>query len=232
MCGSKYFGADFNTLRNRYLREDRVRSHKRKLNDILQQQELLLARVAELRSSEHGADWLYWSLQRFRGAYPKAIIAELERRAATDTDVVEVSRRRTEEEIDAAAVIDPGAKRENLRYETQAVGRLRGLYVFERNIRDVLIVGLENRLTELNALDPEKVTPRQLQELYNWATSIEDLFADAELLISEGRVFFQQANLDLVRYFPMNNETRAAFDNLTWDYEQGRAIEKRPRGRK
>lgn len=96
---------------------------------------------------------------------------------------------------------------------------------------NALIMELENKLNELIGLDRDKATPRQLQEFYNWATSIEDLFADVELLISEGRVFFLRENLDLIRYFPLNNETREAFDNLTWDYNEGRAIERRPKGK-
>lgn len=231
ICGSKYFGADFNTLRNQYLRADRIRTHKRKLNEVLAQQEHYFARIAEFKKAEHGADWLYWSLQRFKSTYPKPIVVELEERARRDADVVEVTRERTKQEIDLAQAASPSANRESLRYETQVVGRLRGLYVFEHNIRDVLVVELENKLNELIGLDRDKATPRQLQEFYNWATSIEDLFADAELLISEGRVFFLRENLDLIRYFPMNNETREAFDNLTWDHNEGRAIERKSKGK-
>lgn len=165
-------------------------------------------------------------------AYPKPILAELEQRARRDAAVVEATRERTEREIELAQGANPSANRESLRFETQAVGRLQGLYIFERRIREVLIVELENKLNELIGLDRDKATPRQIQEFYRWATSIEDLFADAELLISEGRVFFLRDNLDLIRHFPMSDETREAFDKLTWDYNEGCPIERRPKGKK
>lgn len=166
-------------------------------------------------------------MKHFDQAYPQAIIAELKERARRDADVVEVTRERTKEELDIAQAANPTVSRESLRYISETVGRLRGLYIFERSIRNVLVMDLENRLNDMLKLDKDKTTPRQLQEYYNWATGINDLFAEAELLISEGQVFFQRENLELLGYFPMNDKTRHAFNELGWNYEQGQAIEKK-----
>lgn len=232
VCGTKHFGADFKTLRNRHLKEDRIRIYKRKLNEVLDQQEQIFSRILEMRNAEHGARWLRRSLDHFKTAYPNPIIAELEARAKRDADLVQVSRERTKEEIDVAHAANPTASRDSFRYETVTVGRLRGLYIFERDIRVVLVKQLEARLRELIALDKERASYTQLQDFYTWASSIEDLFADAELIVSEGRVFFLPDNLQLLGYLTLSESTREEFSNLAWDYDAGIAINTKQKRKK
>ncbi|MCU7848273.1 MAG: hypothetical protein KZQ89_09755 [Candidatus Thiodiazotropha sp. (ex Lucinoma kastoroae)] len=109
-----------------------------------------------------------------------------------------------------------------LRYTSDIVGKILGLHIFTRSIRDVLVIELENRLRDLLELDPD-TTVHKLKSWYDWAQEIDNLFSEAYLLIEEGRRFFTNENFMLIKNYIANDEDRNKISVIKWDFNTGDA---------
>ncbi|MEW8050752.1 MAG: hypothetical protein AB2809_10275 [Candidatus Thiodiazotropha sp.] len=135
-------------------------------------------------------------------------------------DIIYVDRERTADELEIAREANPSASVESLRYTSEIAGKLLGLHIFSRNIRDVLVIELENRLRDLLELDPD-TTVHRLKSWYDWAQDIDNLFTDASLLIEEGRKFFTDENFMLIKKYIANDEDRRKINVINWDFNKG-----------
>lgn len=168
---------------------------------------------------------MYKAQREFRDNYPIEVKREIKERAFRNEATIFSPRQRTEKEIEVAKQANPGEKRKDLEYVEEEVGVIDGLAIFRRNIRDVLILELERELETLKQLDPE-ASVHKLKRWYDWSLQIEDLFAEADLLIREGRKFFTKGNLDLIHKYLAPQEKREEMDSLRWNFDAPKCVSK------
>jgi hypothetical protein len=228
-CGETHFQATFRTLRNRLNQEKTVRFRRQQVRDIQGRREQLQERVQQLRDMPHGADWLNKSLTNFRNAYPKGLVRRLSDRAQRGDNVVTASRERTSAQIDDLMAFNDSLRREDLRYEDVPVGRLEGLEIFQRSIRDIVIFELEQRLQELGEIDVLLLSGNELRAWAAWVGHVDTLIAEAEELINEGQLFFMPNNLRLFERLPLATSEKELLGRVKWNYETGTATVRPPK---
>lgn len=197
VCGRRNFGEQFDIARAAYRRlrdradllaqAQRVRSHAPEIE----------RRIAEMNRQRFGIKWVLkvrGALQALLGGPLYQSLCDSQRRG--DLRVTE-ARQRTEEEIDDI-VTATRQRREDVRFETLAVGTLMSMpwleYAFYGKLRDGLLVPLKT-FCEMN---PEQLpTPKlrtALKQFHGWELVVDEA-ADA---LAEAPRFFDPANLALL----------------------------------
>lgn len=229
ICGETHFKETFKTLRNRLNQEITARFRRQRVTDLQGRRELLLERVQQLREMTHGADWLNRSLTGFRNAYPRGLVRRLEERAKRGDDIVTVSRERTKAQIDDLLAFNESLERRDVQYEDVPVGRLEGLDIFRRSIRDVVILELQQPLQDLAQVDVLLLSGNELRAWSERAERVDALIAEAEEIINEGQLFFMPNNLQLFQHFPLAASEKELLGRIAWNYEAGTATVRQPK---
>lgn len=144
--------------------------------------------------------------------------SELQERAKRDNDKIFIERERTKEEFEIAKETNPNVDPNTLRYTQDFIGKIDGLFIMTRSIRDVLVIDIENKLKDLLNLDPE-TSIHKLKSWYDWAQEIDNYFAEAELLIEEGKKFFSPDNINLIKNQICKENEKQEFSKILWEYD-------------
>jgi hypothetical protein len=224
VCGVRHFDIDFKTLRNQFNRQVMERSRRMKLREIFARKDHLLERISELRLKPHGADWLRRSLSSFARLYPHELQSQISERARRENDVVTMVRERSREEIERLKAGNLSTRDVELRYETVLIGRIKGLSIWSKDIRQIVVIDLEQRLYALSRVDVDGLSGKELRAWYQWATKIDGLISEAEALIKAGQEFFAAENLQLLHQLPLRDSIKEGLSRIRWDYAAGDGV--------
>lgn len=222
-CGKRIFGADFQSLRNRFHQAERVRHRRERLNEFLARKDEYRAKLDALKDRKHGAEWLQRSVKHFREKYPPRLAAELDKRARRNDAVLTEERRRSDEEIENLVAATEGMTYAAARFESKAVGRLEGLAVFQSDVRELVVNRIQTFLDALDHLDTATASEMLVTKLYERSEAIERTFEEIESLLVEGQRFFAEDNLKQLKLLRLDDETRIAMQDVRWDFDKGDA---------
>lgn len=129
ICGKNHFSVNFQTLRNRFNRDVRIKAQKEALRAFISRIPEYEEQIAELRGNEYGADWVHKctkALKTPNSGTPEKLRRELERMVRAGSNQIITQRAATKEEIDAQEAIQ-GRRVERPYYIEEQVGILDGV---------------------------------------------------------------------------------------------------------
>ena len=188
----------------------RVRERQIRLNNVLEQSDVIKRRVKELKQAAKGANLLYQMLTVFRKTYPIDLLAALKELATNKNDNAIL-----------AAIIENETDPSQL----ERVEQLQGLGIFAADIREELIDKIFKPLIELEELAGNPDANPSLTPYCRWADNLEEQFACAEHLVEEGRAFFDTENLQRLKSIPLSDVSTRLMQSVRWKGDS--AINKR-----
>ena len=179
----------------------RVKARQIRLNNVLEQSDVIKRRVKELKQAPKGANWLYQTLTMFRKTYPIDLLASLKELATNKNDNAIL-----------AAIIE----NETDPSELERVEQLQGLGIFAADIREELIDKILKPLIELEELAGNPEANTSLPRYCRWADNLEEQFACAKQLVEEGQAFFDKGNLQRLKSIPLSEVSTRFMQSVRW----------------
>lgn len=195
-CGKNYFGVDFETMATQFDRDMRDKQARERLWDFTFKLDELKQCIKALRTGERGADWVYKNsrplLESGKGV-PGVVIRRIADLLRTGENALTTEREPTEREIDLARV--QGGRPP--RVIVEKVADIRGLEALQsqNDLRQILVVDLEEGIKEFEQLNVDKMKSTELSRWSKWVGSIEHKLDSATAAISSGQVLLTPANL-------------------------------------
>ena len=195
-CGKNYFGVDFETMATQFDRDMRDKQARERLWDFTFKLDELKQRIKALRAGERGADWVYKNsrpLVESGKGVPGVVIRRIADLLRTGDNALTTERKPTEREIDLARV--QGARPP--RVIVEKVADIRGLEALQsqNDLRQILVVDLEEGIKEFEVLNVDKMKSTELSRWSKWAGSIEQKLDSATAAISSGQALLTPTNL-------------------------------------
>jgi len=201
-CGQRLFDVSFESQEKMFQDQVRIREQKIRINTVLEQVDDIKARIKKLKQDPKGANWLYRVLTNFRRTYPVDLLAALKELAMNKDD---------------NAILKVLAENETDISKLEHVKQLQGLGIFAADIREELIGKILKPLIKIEELVDNFDAKSSLTSQCKWVDNLEEQFACAELLIEEGRVFFDAENLERLKSIPLSEVSNRFVKSLNWD---------------
>lgn len=226
-CGRKAF-PEFGRLKNEFESRKRVRNYRERLILFKNSLNLLYGRLDEIKKREHGASWLGKTRENFRQDCPSDLMQQLRARAQRGESDVYVERTMTNEEAALRSVMSQRENRKNedvasfpqpnrVQYVRESIGRIRGLDIWKKDIRTLLIEGIELRANEFFTEDIYQLPEAKLRTWVKWIDGLEASINEIEILLADGMAFFDESNINLVLQLPLSSPARQEVSRLQWD---------------
>ena len=195
-CGKNYFGVDFETMATQFDRDIRDKQARERLWDFTFKLDELKQRIKALRTGERGADWVYKNsrpLVESGKGVPGVVIRRIADLLRNGDNLLTTEREPTEREIDLARV--QGGRPP--RVIVEKVADIRGLEALQsqNDLRQILVVDLEEGIKEFEPLNVDKMNSTELSRWSKWVGSIEQKLDSATAAIASGQALLTPANL-------------------------------------
>lgn len=225
LCGKKHFSIDFQTLRNKFNRDIRVKTQKEALQAFLSRVPGYEAQITELRQDKDG-DWVYKYLKRLKtpnSGVPEKIRYSLNDMLKTGSNQITIQRLATVEERQTQEVTSMKS-REGPLYVEEKQGSLAGITALreENNIRKILIEDIQSGIERIVSMDIEAASDHQLSVESKWAGEIEAKLERAETAVLEGRRLLELGNLQQLLKLLDMPEDKVSFKKFLVEISQNR----------
>jgi hypothetical protein len=199
-CGKRYFGVDFETMSKKFERDVTEKENRIRLNSFSFQIDDLEARIADLRQRPRGANWVYHNIQPLlvtgKGC-PNEVVRKIASMVRNGSSGLEVEREATQSEIQSLEATQGGrVQRPYIITEKIAdVDGFQSLYK-EYDLKDLLVVDLEENLKVFKEKDIDCLSFEDLRYWVKWADSVERTIEKAERAIKLGNRLLNKATLE------------------------------------
>lgn len=199
VCGKNHFSVDFQTLRNKFNRDVRIKAQKEALKAFISRVPEYEERITDLRSGEHGADWVYKHTQLLKtpnSGTPEVIRKELQRMLKEGTNEIRLEREASIQEIETHEAIQ-GRRVERPYYIEERIGMLEGLPALreENNLRTILVEDIQAGIERISSMNMELATEHQLSIESKWAGELDAKLERAEKSVADGKRLLEKSNL-------------------------------------
>lgn len=205
-CGKNIFGANWNALRQRLRTDIRQKRHRELVETFQARIPELLAQAEQLRSQPFGAHWAWHAIARVRQGLPHRVLDKVEAMMRTDDHRIFVSRAANDAEI-AAEEVRTRKEVEGPLYVQEFAARLQGLEALKptSDLRDLLSIGVIQRLKSISELKVYIEKPGVLAEAAKWIESIDARFARVRRTIEQARRLLTKDNLMQLQLLEMSS---------------------------
>jgi len=124
--------------------------------------------------------------------------------------------------------MNPASKRDDWRYEEIPVGTLSGLIGLNFDYHEAFVLGLDQKLRKLLEVNAEELPDKERRASAKWVWTIEHLFSEIEVALSDLLRFFQAANFYLLPYLAQDRKLKEKLVTLAWDVLSGTSAAKWP----
>lgn len=210
ICGSKFFGADF---------EERTRQFDRLITEqenrfIIKEFDINspIQRIHDLRTQEKGVDWVYHKIcfltQRTKA--PSNIADHLAGMIKNRNSKLTVLFEASDAEVEAIESVE-NVRLSRPHYVERTVADLSGFEVLypENDLRELVIIELESNLNTLSSLDVDSLSYTELQYWSKFVGNVEPSIKKVVDILESGRVFLQRDNL-----IPLKKLGYANYDDI------------------
>ena len=200
-CGKKYFGVDFEVLSKKFDRDITEQENREKLWNFNFKLDDLEQDINQIRKSNKGADWANKAVTKIltrSSGCPDDVIHILKSMVKTRNNVLSIQREASAEEMDDIEAIQQiKIDRDEPHYIDEPVAEIVGLEALypENNLRDLLIIDIENTIKKFKGEDIDQLSYEELREYSKWIGTIENKIDEANIIIGQARKFFTEANL-------------------------------------
>lgn len=196
VCGKNIFGDEFEIKANLQKKRAERKFHFEKLQNIRDNKDHYLTRIAELYDRRTGVKWADSSLRELKNTIGRHTSRKLHKMATRGETLIEDVREATLEERERHKAMNSAAK--PLDYVSEKVGDLLGLGFLNSDPRQVL-TNLKDKLHELNAIDVKELNAKKLKIWVDWANDIDRSFEAIEDSLAEAVKFFSGDNKQLIQ---------------------------------
>lgn len=198
-CGRTYFGVDFETLSAKFDRDVTEKENRDKLWSFTFRLEELKNQISALRKQANGADWINRHSKLLVGPskdLPTEIVRRIVLMVKSRQSVLFNQREATAQEIQSLEVMQ-GRKIAFPYYVDEPIAEIAGLETLypENNLRDLLVIELEERLKVFDEEDIDSMTYERLRQLTKWIGTIEVTLEHATQVVESGRRLLKSENL-------------------------------------
>lgn len=199
-CGKTYFGIDFEKMSKQFDIDLKDFQNREALATFAFHLDELVTRVESLRSGERGADWCHRAMRpllTIGGGCPDAVVRKLATMVRSRNPEVTIERRATEREIEEIEV-STGRRVPRPHYVSESTGRISGIEALypENDLRQLLVIDLEQRIEEFRKLSIHELTHTQLRDWANWIATVESTLDRAKAAIENAKTLLTAASLD------------------------------------
>ncbi len=218
-CGKNYFGVDFELQAKQFDRDITEQENRELLWNFSFQLEELSAKIAEIRSGETGADWVNKHCQALLGAtvrVPKAISRKMAEMVKTKSSILYSQRMATKIQIEELEAIQ-GRHLPRPHYIDEPVAEIVGIEALypENNLRELLVIQLEENIKIFSARDIDQMTYDELARWKKWAVSVDLTLERACASVVSGRVLLASENLiPLLKLSGLENDDEMLFQKF------------------
>lgn len=197
-CGSKYFGIDFDEQAKQFERDLAAKEDREMLFGFTSRVSVLEERIKILRSGSRGADWVNRNCQTVLNPakIPVLCSRKLSDLAKQKSARLTVPREATKAEFDQMS----NAIGKNLKwpqYVDEVIAEIRGIEALyqEYNLRNLLIVEVEEKLRTFKLQNIDFLSTEKLRYWKKWVLSLDQIIERAEFAVNRGRLLFSVENL-------------------------------------
>lgn len=197
VCGRKAFGKRFDIARQTYERMRERQDLVDRARLIVEQEQAIRERVAELYDVRFGANWVRRLRQALYGVLGADLFESLVTAEKRQDRAVTVTRRRTSAEVEQI-VERTRQKREQVLIETNTVGNLAPMPWICFDFTGQMQSGLLEPLNAFILLDHAALETPRLRRLVKQFERWEERVNEANDAARSGAAFFEPTNLDLL----------------------------------
>ena len=217
-CGKTHFGVDFESMRQNFDRDIQNKERRENLKAFQNHIPEFRKIIAEVRTEDAGADWVFHNINALTTpgkGVPDSIVDTVRRVTRTRNAVLTNPRFATKAEREQAEVSE-GRKIDGPYYINEPVGQLEGIGVLyaENDIRELLILGLEKLLKDIEALDVDSLPSPKLRTNINLATGADAQLSRARASVNAGRIFLRADNLKVLLEFAEDQNEQHEFQGF------------------
>lgn len=199
-CGKTYFGVDFETLSKKFDRDVTEAENRERLCSFSFQLEELENRIAELRQSKNGADWVHRltrPLVNHNRGCPEEVVRRISSMIKTRTNILSTPREATKQEIEDLETIE-NRKLPRPYYIDTPIAEISGIEALypENDLRDLIVKDLETNIKEFREKDIDKLTYEELRHWAKWVSSIDNTIEKSTSVVTQGRKLLRATNLE------------------------------------
>jgi len=198
-CGSREFGVEFESLSKKFERDISQKEYRDTLWSFRYQLDDVEKRLAELRRSKNGADWVHKQarpLAHQNCGCPDVIVKMIDSMVKTRSNVIVLQRKATNNEVDDIEAIE---NRTLLRphYITEPIAELIGIEALypENDLRKLLVLDLDTNIKHIKEADIDTLSYEELKHWARWVGGVENTLEKAVEIITMGRKLLDVTNL-------------------------------------
>lgn len=198
ICGSSYFGIDFETMSRKHEEDVAEKRDRDNLGVFANRLDQLKKHIQDLRQQEHGADWVYRKLKPFTegsGEIIEVVRLIKEMRRTGSSELVHV-REATEEDVKSMELAQ-GRSLQRPQVIQERVGTVAGLEALyeENDLLKLLVVDLSENIKLFETLKIDTLTRTQLRHHAKWAGTAQATLERAVSALASARRFLTLENL-------------------------------------
>lgn len=217
-CGKTHFGVDFESMRQSFDRDIMNKERRENLKAFQNQIPGFREIIAEVRGEKAGADWVYKTIQELTNpgkGVPDSIVEVMRKVRHTRNPTLTKPRFATKAEVRQVEVAER-RKIEGPYYIDEPVGSIEGIGALypENDIRELLILGLEKLLKDIEALDVDSLPSPKLRANINLVTSADAQLSRARASVNAGRIFLRADNLKVLMEFAEEENEQGEFQKF------------------
>lgn len=212
-CGKSYFGVDFETMSAKFDRDIAEKENRERLWSFFFRMDEVVALVRKLRDGDRGGDWVYRMSRPLLNAnrdVPTAVVRRIGQMVKAREPMLTMEREATEREYqEMVARAGRGLPRPQVvSIAISVVEGIDALYP-ENDIRNLLVIELEERLRQLESVNIDTLDGESLRKWARWISGVDETAERAAAAIEKGQRLLTNSNL-----FPFGDATDLSTQDL------------------
>ncbi len=215
-CGKNYFGVDFQTMATQFDRDIRDKEARERLWSFSFQLDVLKERIKDLREGNRGADRIHKIVQQLvdQGKLvPSIVRRRISSMLKTGSIDLTIDRELTEQEY-ALEEARTGRSIKRPKEISEKISTVLGLEAMYKsnNLREILIIDLEENVKIFESLDIDVLTSKELTRWSKWAGTVEQRLDVASQALAASHILLQRKNLEPFMHLIQDDEEKANFE--------------------
>lgn len=214
-CGKTHFDVEFEEMSKSFERDVQLHNYRENIGGFLIVLDLHKQSISNIRNGADGADALFkkgQSLIKRTSGCPEEAVSICSRMIRSRDPSLLVTREATPKEIEDLEAIQ-GVSLQRPYYHEEKIGELKGLsFLYEENdLRNLLIVDLEEGLKAVSKIDLDNESFKDLKHWSVWCSDVERKIELARTVLEAGRMLIDKKNLLQIEGAITNPEQRKEY---------------------
>jgi hypothetical protein len=200
ICGSEYFGEDFDALSRQFERDLEDQTNRETLASFSFRADLLQEAVDALRHADYGADWIYKRTRPLLAAHrgcPEPIVRKIAAMIKAGQNQLTSDRQATARETEIAEAA-AGRTIPQPYMISEVVAQINGMAALnpQNDLRQLLVIDIHEELKAFRDLDIDSLKHSELRRWANWIGTNDVRLERANAAIGSGRELLTADNLE------------------------------------